>query len=129
ARYLPDEILTKVDRAAMSVSLETRIPLLDYRIIEFAWSLPSSFKQRRGRGKWLLRRVLRQFVPKELVERPKKGFAAPVEEWIRGELRPWAEELLSETRLRQSGFLQVRTVRQKWAEHLSRKGHWGWPFG
>lgn len=127
-RYLPDEVLVKVDRAAMSASLETRIPLLDSRIIEFAWSLPLHFKKRRGRGKWLLRQVLYQYVPRELVERPKQGFAAPVEDWIRKELRPWAEELLSENQLRQSGFFRERNVRQKWNEHLSGKGDWGRPL-
>jgi asparagine synthase (glutamine-hydrolysing) len=127
-RYLPDEILVKVDRAAMAVSLETRIPLLDHRIVEFAWSLPVSFKQRRGQGKWLLRQVLHRFVPRRLVERPKKGFAAPVEDWIRGELRPWAEELLAPSRLRQDGLFCERTVRQRWAEHLSRKRDWGKPL-
>lgn len=126
--YLPDEVLVKVDRAAMSVSLETRIPLLDRRIIEFAWSLPLSFKQRRGHGKWLLRQMVYQYVPQSLLERPKQGFAAPVEEWIRGELRPWAEELLAETSLRQNGVFYERKVRQKWTEHVSRKRNWGRPL-
>jgi len=126
--YLPDEVLVKVDRAAMSASLETRIPLLDHRIIEFAWSLPLHFKQRRGNGKWLLRQVLDRYVPRKLVDRPKQGFAAPVEDWIRDELRPWAEELLAENRLRQDGFFQERNVRRKWDEHLSRKGDWGRPL-
>lgn len=128
SRYLPDEILAKVDRAAMSVSLETRIPLLDYRIIEFAWTLPDKFRQKRGQGKWLLRQVLFQYVPKKLVERPKKGFAAPVEDWIREELRPWAEELLSKTTLRQQGLFNETAVRQKWNEHISRKRDWGRPL-
>lgn len=126
--YLPDEVLVKVDRAAMSVSLETRIPLLDRRIIEFAWSLPLQFKKRHGQGKWLLRQILYRYVPRQLVDRPKQGFAAPVENWIRKELRPWAEELLSEDRLRQSGFFRERNVRQKWNEHLSGKGDWGRPL-
>jgi asparagine synthase (glutamine-hydrolysing) len=127
-RYLPDDVLVKVDRAAMSASLETRIPLLDRRIIEFAWSLPSHFKQRFGQGKWLLRQVLHRYVPRELVERPKQGFAAPVEGWVRTDLRPWAEELLNESRLRQNGFFQERNVRRKWEDHLSGKGDWGRPL-
>ncbi len=126
--YLPDEVLVKVDRAAMSVSLETRIPLLDRRLIEFAWSLPLQFKKRHGQGKWLLRQILYRYVPRQLVDRPKQGFAAPVEDWIRKELRPWAEELLSEDKLRQSGFFRERNVRQKWNEHLSGKGDWGRPL-
>jgi asparagine synthase (glutamine-hydrolysing) len=124
-QYLPDEILVKVDRAAMSVSLETRIPLLNHRLIEFAWSLPIVFKQQRGQGKWLLRQLLYQYLPPSLVERPKQGFAAPIEEWIRGELRPWAEDLLFDGRLGHDGVFQERTVRQKWKEHLSRKRDWG----
>jgi len=127
-RYLPDDVLVKVDRAAMSASLETRIPLLDRRVIEFAWSLPLHLKQRFGQGKWLLRQVLHRYVPRELVERPKQGFAAPVEDWIRTQLRPWAEELLDESRLRQDGFFQERNVRRKWDDHLSGKGDWGRPL-
>jgi len=126
--YLPDEVLVKVDRAAMAVSLETRIPLLDHRIIEFAWSLPVSFKQSGNQGKWLLRQVLYRYVPPQLVERPKQGFAAPVEQWLRKELRPWAEELLDENRLRQEGFFQERTIRRKWNDHLSGNGDWGRPL-
>ena len=127
-RYLPDDVLVKVDRAAMSASLETRIPLLDRRIIEFTWGLPLHFKRRYGQGKWLLRQVLHRHVPRKLVERPKQGFAAPVEDWIRSELRPWAEELLSENRLRQDGFFLEHNVRRKWEEHLSGKGDWGRPL-
>jgi asparagine synthase (glutamine-hydrolysing) len=122
--YLPDDILVKVDRAAMSVGLETRIPLLDHRIIEFAWSLPASFKQRGNQGKWLLRQILHQHVPRALVNRPKRGFAAPVAQWLRGPLRDWAEDLLGATRLRQEGFFEPRVIREKWQEHLSSKRDW-----
>ena len=122
--YLPDDILVKVDRAAMSVGLETRIPLLDHRVIEFTWSLPVTIKQRRNQGKWLLRRILHQYVPRALVERPKKGFAAPIAQWLCGPLRAWAESLLGETRLSQEGFFEPKKLRQRWREHLSGKRDW-----
>jgi asparagine synthase (glutamine-hydrolysing) len=122
--YLPEDILVKVDRAAMSVGLETRIPLLDHRIIEFAWSLPASFKQRRNQGKWLLRQVLHQRVPPALVDRPKSGFAAPIAQWLRGPLRDWAGHLLDESRLRQQGFFVSGEVRRKWQEHLDGTRDW-----
>jgi len=123
--YLPDDILVKVDRAAMSVSLETRIPLLDHRVIEYAWSLPNSLKQRQGIGKWLLRQVLYQYLPQALVERPKKGFNVPIAEWLRGTLRPWAEAMLSKARLRQEGFFDEKTVTRKWRQHVEGKRDFG----
>lgn len=122
ASYLPDDILAKVDRAAMAVSLETRIPLLDPRIVEFAWSLPFDMKVRDGKSKWILRRLLADLVPEHLFERPKKGFSVPVGQWMRGPLRDWAEDLLAEPRLRREGFFDVERVRERWRRHLVGAG-------
>ena len=121
---LPDEMLAKVDRASMAVGLETRVPLLDPRVVELAWGLPINMRIRQGAGKWLLRQVLYRYVPRELVERPKIGFDPPIGEWLRGPLRPWAEELLHPDRLRGEGYLRAEPVRRCWAEHLSGGRNW-----
>ncbi len=120
--YLPDDILVKMDRAAMAVSLETRIPLLDHRIVEFAWRLLDSWKIKGGKGKWILRKLLYRYVPKELMERPKHGFGVPIDDWLKGDLRDWAEELLAEDRLKE--FFDPRPIRKMWVEHLNGVRSW-----
>ena len=122
--YLPDDILVKVDRAAMGVSLETRVPFLDHHIFEFASKIPLAMKLKHGVGKSILRDVLFRYVPKELIERPKMGFGIPMSDWLKGPLKEWAEELLDETRLRSEGFFYPEVVRQMWSEHLMGVHNW-----
>lgn len=122
--YLPDDILTKVDRAAMGVSLETRVPFLDHRVVEFAMSLPHSVKYRGGTLKWPLRQVLFRHVPARLFDRPKKGFSVPVEQWLRGPLRGWADSLLDEQALKRDGYLDAWRVRRMWIQHLKGERRW-----
>ena len=128
--YLPDDVLVKIDRAAMAVGLETRVPMLDHRLVEFAWSLPTALKVRDGRWKWIVRQLLERYVPSRLVDRPKMGFGVPMDRWLRGPLREWGEELLSLERLRREGLFRPEPVRGTWEAHQRGAGDWQhhlWP--
>lgn len=122
--YLPGDILVKVDRASMVVGLEARVPLIDHRVVEFAWTLPQDFKVRGTTGKWALREVLKRYVPPQLFERPKVGFGVPIGDWLRGPLRDWAETLLAPEHLEAGGYLRSAPIREKWSEHLSGRCNW-----
>jgi asparagine synthase (glutamine-hydrolysing) len=125
--YLVEDILTKLDRASMAVALEARVPLLDYRLVEFAMQLPLRFKFRDGVSKWALKQVLYKYVPREIVDRPKMGFGVPIGEWLKGPLRDWAEDLFDESRMRSEGYLDENGVRAVWREHLDGRFDWQFP--
>jgi asparagine synthase (glutamine-hydrolysing) len=127
--YLTDDILQKVDRAAMSVSLETRVPFLDRDVVEFSTRIPPDMKVRAGRGKWLVRQVLDKHVPAALIDRPKTGFSIPLDDWLRGPLKSWASDLLSPDRLQRQGLFNAKRVEHKFGEHMSGRrnhGYWLW---
>jgi asparagine synthase (glutamine-hydrolysing) len=122
--YLPDDILVKVDRASMGVSLEVRVPIIDHRIVEFSWKIPFSLKVKGGLRKWLLRQVLYKYVPRSLIERPKTGFGIPISEWLRTSIRDWAEELLDERHLKEGGIFNSKPILEKWVEHKNGVRNW-----
>jgi asparagine synthase (glutamine-hydrolysing) len=122
--YLPDDILCKVDRAGMAVSLESRIPFLDHHVFTFSSALPLSYKINKGTSKWILREILKKYIPENLINRPKMGFGIPLEAWLRGPLKEWADDLLAEKVIKESGMLNPKIVKQMWEEHISGKRNW-----
>jgi len=122
--YLPNDILVKLDRATMAAGLEGRVPYLDHRVVEFAWRLPQAMKVHQFEGKWILRQVLYRYVRRHLVDKPKMGFGVPLDSWLRGPMRDWAEALLDARRLQQEGFFNAEAVRQKWNDHVLGRGVW-----
>jgi len=129
--YMPDDILAKVDRATMAVSLESRAPFLDHRVVDFAWRLPIDLKHRDGLSKWVLRQVLYRHVPSSLIDRPKMGFEVPIGLWLRGPLRDWAAALLDQNRHAREGWFDPNVVTHHWEAHLAEKANWGmqlWPI-
>lgn len=126
--YLPDDVLVKVDRAAMAVSLETRVPMLDHRVIELALAIPQSYKVKGDQGKWLLKNILYQYVPQRLLDRPKTGFGVPVDHWLKGPLKEWAENLLNEHKLKQQGLFDSKMIRKYWQEHQQGQQNWQYPL-
>ena len=127
-QYLPDDILVKVDRAAMAHSLETRVPFLDHRLVKFTSRVPLSIKTYNGQQKWLLKKILNKYIPQSLFERPKMGFAVPIAAWLRGPLREWGEEMLNPQSLSEGGYFVSSLIRKKWKEHLNGKHNWQVPL-
>jgi asparagine synthase (glutamine-hydrolysing) len=119
--YLPNDILVKVDRTSMASSIEARVPFLDHRLIEYSWKIPNSLKFRNGKPKWILRKILKNYIPENLTERPKKGFGIPLNDWLRGPLREWAENLLNEKKLSEEGFFNSKIIREKWEDYILDK--------
>jgi len=126
--YLPDDILAKVDRATMAVSLESRAPLLDHRVVELGWRIPMRLKVRNGVGKIALREVLYRHVPKAMIERPKMGFSVPISAWLRGPLKEWAGDLLAPDRIRSAAYFEPRAIERAWKEHVAGTRNWEEPL-